>query len=421
MRPSYLRSYSPFISSNTNCLEPSIDYEQFVKYKCDDNSGSHSFRHCSWDNTGLTTNGGAIHYVLSEDTKQTSSISVYKCTFLHCHETSTDGGAVYARYIGSASVSDSFFYDCECGSDHGQEGGGICYAYLSSNPSISRCTFISCVSADDGGGCGIWYSHSPTPYAVDSCSFIQCNGINDAESEGGGIILCLNTDFITCINCLFYGCKGPSQGGGIFLEGASDTTPVPITFCFFRENESRNGRDVFLRGLPSNIRAITHSFSFESRDGRVAGGQDNWLPQGVIKYMNQTSTASNCGAAAKTGCIKLQTSITKAKTHARVEFATSPSKLTYNLDTDTIKPYRNGNNVYPLKISTTKSQGIDQLPDNDVKNVVFEIGSNFNSTNIYAFNPDEFSISLSCFFPSIFIKFAELLEKLTVGLIMLSQ
>ena len=273
---SLVSSYHPPISNNV-CPASPVQDQTFIKYKCDGGSGTHSFKHCSWDNNGLTSAGGAIHIVFSES-QSSISLSVSQCIFLHCHETSTDGGAVYARNIASASVSDSLFFDCECGTQVGKEGGGICLNGMSEQPLIKLCSFVSCMSADDGGGCGIYTSKCNMNYAINSCCFIKCKSTHRSNGEGGGICIYTNKHFITCTNCLLRACETLYQGGGIWMDFPSSTTLKPITFCFFQENKAGSGIDVFLRGFSSSSQAIIHSFSFESSTGRVKGGSDDWLP-----------------------------------------------------------------------------------------------------------------------------------------------
>ena len=295
MRNSYAPSlYHKQITSNADCTQSSISDQEFNLKKCSYSSGSHSFTNCVWNNNGRTSNGGAIHYVLTDETKRSSaSLAVDDCTFLHCHDTGTvDGGAVYAKYIGSASVSDSRFYYCECGSAPGQEGAGICLGHLYTNPSIVRCTFISCTTADDGGGCGIWYSKSSIIYAVDSCCFVNCIGIGEEKCQGGGIAIIWNEDFMTCTNCFLFACEAKSEGGGIWVMCPAETSPKPITFCFFSENEAGEGKDVFLYGFPTSSQHIIHSFTCESVSGRVSGSSDNWLPQGRMSFPFDCSTLS---------------------------------------------------------------------------------------------------------------------------------
>ena len=295
--PQILLSSNHFSLSNAACPSSPVENKNFIKYKCDGGSGAHLFKHCSWNNIGLSSNGGAIHCVLTERTKQPSaSLTVDKCTFLHCHETGTvDGGAIHARYIGTASVSDSFFYDCECGSSSGQEGAGVCYAYLSTNPSISRCLFVCCTSLDDGGGCGIWYSHSRTPYAIDSCSFLECKGLSADGSEGGGMYLYRNYDFIICTNCFFAFCSTPFHGGGIAISYVSSSTITPLTFCYFHMNTAGDVNDIFFYYTPTLYEDILNSFSTSTphricyvaneddwKNSDAYHYEDNWLPQANI-------------------------------------------------------------------------------------------------------------------------------------------
>ena len=284
MRNSDIRFSSKYLeNTNTNCLPSIIVDKTFPNQKCDDKSVSHSFIHCSWNNNGLTSGGGAVHIVFTSS-YSSLSLTVDDCSFLHCHETgSVDGGAIYAQRIDAATVKKSFFYDCECGlSTTGPEGGGIILNYIRTLPLIKSCVFVSCMTADDGGGCGIYYSYSTLTYAIDSCRCIKCKGSRITSNQGGGICLSLNYDYLACTNCLLYACEAKSQGGGVWIGHPTGTTVKPITFCFFRGNTAGEGRDVYFYQLPTTPQAIIQSFSYESENVRVSGGSDNWLPQGII-------------------------------------------------------------------------------------------------------------------------------------------
>ena len=294
----FLSSHPPFITNNA-CPASPVQDQAFIKYKCDSGSGTHSFKHCSWDNSGLASNGGAIHLVYSSP-QSSISLTVEHCIFLHCHETGTvDGGAIYVKYINTASVSNSFFYDCECGTAPGQEGGGICYSYLSTNPSIARCSFISCVSADDGGGCGIWLSNASSVYAINSCRFLKCKGLSETGSEGGGSLLYKNENFITFSNCLFSDCSAPVNAGGVCIYSLSGTTVKPIKFCFFHENKSNGFRDATFYYFDDSPQIITYSFSTASSNrvsvynstDRYHYLRDNWPPYATI---NSKLTTTVC-------------------------------------------------------------------------------------------------------------------------------
>ena len=275
------------LPSNSNCPGSSIDDKQFINYKCDDTSTSHSFTHCFWDNSGLASGGGAIHVVFTSS-YSSLSLTVDDCTFLHCHETgSVDGGGIYAQRIDTATVKDSFFFDCTCGNSHtGPEGAGILLNYIQTLPLIKSCVFVSCTTADDGGGCGIYYSYSTLTYAVDSCRCIKCKGTDPSSSEGAVICLSANFQFILCTNCLLYACDALSNGGGIWLDCIHSSTTKKINFCFFSENKSGGAIDICLYRLSSMYDILIHCFSTCPRkritiynDGT---DYDAWLPQSIL-------------------------------------------------------------------------------------------------------------------------------------------
>ena len=289
-----LSSYIHPSISNVVCPGSPIEDQSFVAYKCDSGSGTHSFTSCSWNNNGLSSNGGASHLIYTSP-HPSISLTVNQSTFLHCHETgAVDGGAIYVKDINTASVSNSFFYDCECGSNIGHEGGGLCYAYLSSNPSIVRCTFIYCVSADDGGGCAIWHSQSQTSNAVDSIHCINFKGLSETGSEGGGIYIYGNNKYITCTNCLFAECSTKYVGGALVLSKSAATTE-PLMFCFFHNSATKYGNDIFYYYSPTLTTYILYSLStspphricYVLKESDWTTPQqfkydDDWLPQANI-------------------------------------------------------------------------------------------------------------------------------------------
>ena len=278
-----------------------------MQQKCDDTSISHSFRQCFWDNRGLSSNGGAIHFILTKETQQSSSLTVSGCEFLHCKESgSVLGGAVYAEYISYATVSDSFFYDCECGwSTAGPEGAGILLNYISTQPLIQSCSFVSCRSDDDGGGCSIYFSFSSLVYVVHACSYIHCKGTHLTSSQGGGVMLYGNAESYGCTDCLF--CNSQAlYGAGLYLYLLNyDERTYLVRFCFFKNNSvwtNGYGNDVALDCYtPTNNTALfEHCFSTTAskRIGYLNNTpwdatDVNWLPQtnaNIIMFNSPTAT-----------------------------------------------------------------------------------------------------------------------------------
>ena len=275
---SHFASSSFSSHSNSACSTSPIEDQQFSNENCTYSSGSHRFIDCSWNNTGRINTGCAIYFVRTT-TDSTASLSVTRCSFFHCHSSgNVGGGGICVNQIGSAHIFESVFFDCSCGSYNSLEGGGVMLSSIYTQPFVQTCIFISCVTCDDGGGCSVYYSNSSLTYVINSCIYITCKGTYKTSSGGGGICIYANKHFITCTNCLFYACDAPNQGGGIWIDLPSGTTMKPITFCFFRENKSGKGRDIYFFNFGSSVRAIIQCFSFESTTGRVFGGQDTWLP-----------------------------------------------------------------------------------------------------------------------------------------------
>ena len=285
------------IVSNDDCSDTSIERQSFKKQKCSYSSGSHSFTHCTWNNNGLSSDGGAIH-LLSTSPQPSVSLIIDQCTFQHCYEANpVDGGAVYVSYIGSVSISDSSFYDCKCGTGTTlAEGAGVCILYISVKPLLLRCSFISCVSPDDGGGCGIYYCDSSLLYTVDSCCFIKCIG-KDSDGQGGGVLFYRNTGNQACTNCLFSELE--AYYGGAFYSYIPNyvENSYPVKFCFFNKNSdlaSGYGTDVCFDELYPNNNTVLFQQCFSTSDSKRVGyhysiwssTDVDWFPSGTLSYMN---------------------------------------------------------------------------------------------------------------------------------------
>ena len=301
MRHSNLLSSSQYYAtSNNECTNTEVKDKSFNQQKCSDNSTRHSFIHCSWDNNGRSSSGGAIHLRCTYS-QPSITLTVDRCIFFHCHETGNiGGGRVYAEYIGTTMIRNSFFYDCQCGTGaDGPDGAGALLNYIHTFPLIQCCIFLFCTSGDDGGGCGIWNSQSPVSYAVDSCTFLKCKGVHQKSTDGGGIIFNQNIDMISCTNCLFHACTTPHYGGAISAVYPSGTTIKPISFCYFHQNTAEYGNDIFLYCFPDPSQTVLHCLSTSASD-RVCSvlnendisnpdkfkSDSDWLPLGTLSYLN---------------------------------------------------------------------------------------------------------------------------------------
>ena len=287
MRNSYtLLSSHHSLISNVACPDSPVQNQNFFKQKYDTGSGTHSFTRCSWDNSGLTSGGGAIHIVFSES-HSSISLTVDDCNFLHCKESnSVGGGAISIKYIGSADIENSVFYDCECGiSSDGPESAGILLLYLYSYPLIKSCSFISCTTGDDSGGCGIYCSNSTSPYAIDSCRFIKCKGTDTSSSEGGGAAIGENFMHVGVSNSLFNENHAVFGGAVEIWEDYLSSFQYPFKFCFFNNNTATKGNDICFASTPAQY-PFLHCLS-TTASSRVYNGDDNWLTHACNKVSCQ--------------------------------------------------------------------------------------------------------------------------------------
>ena len=288
--------FSSFSSYSSSVCSPSpIEDQHFSNENCTYSSGSHRFIDCLWDNAQNINSGCAIYFVLSS-ADSSASLNIKRCSFSHCHATgNVAGGGMHVQHINSVTLSESFFFDCSCGTYEYMEGGGVLLSYLHSQPLIKDCLFLQCVSSDDGGGCGIYYCSSSITYVVDSSRFIQCQGTDSSNSEGGGIHLCHNTDPVTCTNCLICGCNAPYEGGGAWIDYPSSTNTNLVTFCLFKDNTASSyGNDVILFNTEENT--LTHCFTTTISDSVYVGTFNSvakqytnihvvdWLPLGILGY-----------------------------------------------------------------------------------------------------------------------------------------
>ena len=282
VKDSYIISSSPFISSNPNCPDLLIENQHYTQYKCDNILTNHSFLHCSWDNSPRASNGGAIH-LLCNSPQPLIYLTVDDCDFFHCKESgSVIGGAIFAKYIGVVVVENSLFYDCACGVGISvSEGAGVFLYFLTSYPFLKSCSFLSCTSADDGGGSGICTCNSFLTYAVDSCNFINCKATHPQSGQGGGISIGDNKVFVSCCNCLFCACEAKLEGGGLWIDCVHASTDKKISFCFFSDNKSGGPVDICFYMFSPVYEIVQHCFSSSSGTKIMvydsAINYDHWL------------------------------------------------------------------------------------------------------------------------------------------------
>ena len=189
--------------------------------------------------------------------------------------------------ISKIEVFSSSFVSCACYSTNEGDVGAIELWIISSQPLVSRCLFISCSAADDGGAVSIWHADGDTNvFVCDECRFFS-----GTAGGAAGCLIVFNCDCRTCSNCLFADSTA-YDGGAIYTWYSSyPSGRYLVQFSFFKSNSgytSVRGHDVALDNcLPnSSNNPIHHCFSTTS-SGRVAylygqwyNTDQNWLPQG---------------------------------------------------------------------------------------------------------------------------------------------
>jgi len=131
-----------------------------------------------------------------------------------------------------------------------KHGGGM--LNISSNPTVTGCTFIS-NSASRGGG---MYNYLSSP-TVTNCIFT----INSAELGGGGMYN--RESSLTLINCTFTH-NSTAYGGGMFNIGTSSPT---VTNCTFSGNTATNGGGMYSNGTSPTVTNCTFSGNWAKWDG----------------------------------------------------------------------------------------------------------------------------------------------------------
>ena len=255
-------------------------------------SGIVSFLNCDFLSCVVSGNGGAISF----SQKETGKLGISHCTFDHCSATAPDdngygGGAIYSNCVYSTSISNSAFISCSCYKPNGKvggDGGGITINGSISYPFVTQCSFFFCHADDDGGALAIWYSSGNSPqFLCDGCIFITNSATPSTDAGGGSLLLFANAGNHACTDSLFSNSTG-IDGGAFYLHCSSyPQNALPVRFCFFNNNTSSHGNDVFIPWitLNNNNPLFQHCFSTSPQNrigyfvSRYGSFDLNWLPK----------------------------------------------------------------------------------------------------------------------------------------------
>ena len=310
---SFFSSNSSFIECVRKHYSPSfsLSYSSLANNNCDDSP----YQSCTYDSDTLpalsttttkfisctftwltsTYDGGALS--LTDSNQQ---LHITDSSFTSCVSSSGFGGAIYAYEILSFSVEKTPFFDCNCTE---KDGGGLYFESSLCYPLISDTSFLSCYartnrdsreSIDDGGGITITCSFPSTElhYILQSCRFISCR----CYDWGAGGALDVSSSVVGCADSLFSSCYC-SLASALGISLITADAEFLIFFCCFIDNTGTS--------IPSDISfnrnagefsdsPFFHSFSTKDPSDSVTTCESwqnyqyrNWLPQGVIKHVNQ--------------------------------------------------------------------------------------------------------------------------------------
>ena len=252
------------------------------------------FISCSNNENEPKGNGGAISYDVAN-----GNLTIKYCFFYNCIAYHYEGGGIDARNADDVTISYSTFVSCQAHSSLVLSGGGgVNLWFIKQYPSIKYCSFISCISDDDGSGLNIYNSSSSgNHYACENCVFIKDAVLGNSDSFGGGVLLCDNYEILKCSNLVFTDNEG-TFGGAYAICHITQSQIYFLYFCFFHSNIGTYGNDAYLLQLflenpflysfstAASLRIVHASNRNDWNNPDVFTDYSNWLPQDSINFVN---------------------------------------------------------------------------------------------------------------------------------------
>ena len=280
------------IDNNLNTPTCLIDGRQAIYPTCNTSSrnvltgsSKYEFNWCIWNScTASTDSGGAL-----KCTGANTQVYIESCSFISCYA-KEKGGAIHTSSIHTLDAKHSFFHKCSTTTTSDNDGSGALWAVtIQKRISLSANAFISCTSKASSGAFCIHDCNSVTDGVdvIDSCRCIDCNA-TDTSPDAGAVWIGSSNKLIRLTSCLFSKCHAFTNdgNGGALRHTLSGYYPrsYPIRFCFFNQNTSPLGNDIYLPNFPSDAPCL-HCFSLSASgrvgfyDGTVWDRADfNWLP-----------------------------------------------------------------------------------------------------------------------------------------------
>ncbi len=188
-----------------------------------------------------------------------SNATVIGCTFIGNVAVGSSGctGGGMDNQESSPTVTDCVFIQNAALGLSISIGGGMACTFPST-PIVTRCTFVSNVSAQFGGGL---YASGAANAVVTDCTFRD----NAAAARGGGVYC--DSSSPTMTNCTFAGNSAVSTGGGVHAQDPSSPT---VANCTFYGNEALVGGGIY--SIDNANPAIRNSILRNNDPPEVTGG-----------------------------------------------------------------------------------------------------------------------------------------------------
>ena len=289
-------SYS---NSDTSCRD-NCEFSSHIDLTQNKTSVQHTFNTCKWLSCTADSGGG----IFFQSSSSEATLTVTDSQFLSCKAIDTRGGGIHIIGSVTLTLKSTLFHSCTAVSNGDFGAGGVELDSLTSHPLISQCSFVSCISGNDGGGlCFLSGTFSQDSLALEEDKFISCQSQNSDNGGGGASEIWMNTQITGISNTLFVSCSSLCVGGALAMSVNPRTYSSFINFCFFTSNTSPAGNDALIH-FDNSIQwrnVFSRSFTTTTENSLVQNYPDktpltfsesnNWLPQ---TNSNRNSIAAGC-------------------------------------------------------------------------------------------------------------------------------
>ena len=227
-------------------------------------SGTASFSNCVFKSCESSTDGGAIYAKGASTSSLVEKLEINNCVFESCTSKAGHGGAIYSAYTNNIKITDSKYSSCKAsGTSRAPKawdasGGCVLIYSYSSQCILTGSTFSNGWATEDGGGV---YIHTTAgnglPPSLSSCSFLSCRCMAETDGAiGGGMCLyCVKAgpySSLSFISCQATGVENSAGGGLAEQPTQGKHNGVQLKYLFFSGNVARIAHDFSLTNSPQS-------------------------------------------------------------------------------------------------------------------------------------------------------------------------